>query len=108
MSESALPPLNWLRAFEVSARHLSFTGAAGELGMTQSAVSQQIKALENHLRRPLFLRQVRRLELTEAGRGYLPVVQEAFATLARTPDFREGPRAFIEKRAPRWTGKAKL
>lgn len=83
MSESALPPLNWLRAFEASARQLSFTGAAVELGMTQSAVSQQIKSLENHLRRPLFLRQVRRLELTEAGRGYLPVVQEAFATLAR-------------------------
>ena len=83
MSESALPPLNWLRAFEASARHLSFTGAAQELGMTQSAISQQIKSLEGHMGRQLFFRRVRRLELTEAGKGYLPVVQDAFATLAR-------------------------
>lgn len=83
MSESALPPLNWLRAFEASARHLSFTGAAQELGMTQSAISQQIKSLEGHMGRQLFFRRVRRLELTEVAKGYLPVVQEAFATLAQ-------------------------
>lgn len=83
MSESGLPPLNWLRAFEASARHLSFTGAGTELGLTQSAISQQIKALEGYLGRPLFHRRTRRLELTEAGRNYLPVVQEAFGTLAQ-------------------------
>lgn len=76
-----LPPLNWLRAFEASARALSFTAAAQELCMTQSAVSQQIKSLENALGRQLFVRRVRGLELTDDGRSYLPSVQAAFATL---------------------------
>ncbi len=83
MARDRLPPLNWLRAFEASARHLSFTGAAGELNMTQSAVSQQIKALENHLGRMLFYRRTRALELTQSGHTYLPTIQEAFITLAR-------------------------
>ncbi len=78
-----LPPLNWLRAFEASARHLSFTGAARELNMTQSAVSQHIKSLEQHLKQPLFLRRSRTLELTRTGATYLPVVRDAFATLSR-------------------------
>lgn len=78
-----LPPLGWLRTFEAAARHLSFTGAARDLNMTQSAVSQQIKALEGHLGRPLFHRRPRALELTEAGITYLPVVREAFRTLMR-------------------------
>ncbi|RMD48283.1 MAG: LysR family transcriptional regulator [Alphaproteobacteria bacterium] len=82
MSRSGLPPLNWLRAFEAAARALSFTGAAAELGLTQSAVSQQVKALESWLGRRLFHRRARGLALTEAGRTYLPVVEEAFATLA--------------------------
>ncbi|WP_342616830.1 LysR family transcriptional regulator [Rhodoferax sp. GW822-FHT02A01] len=76
-----LPPLNWLRAFEASARALSFTSAAEELNMTQSAVSQQIKSLESALGRSLFLRRARGLELTDEGRGYLPTVQAAFAML---------------------------
>ena len=76
-----LPPLNWLRAFEASARALSFPAAAPELHMTQSPVSQQIKSLENALGRTLFYRRVRGLELTDEGRGYLPTVQAAFATL---------------------------
>jgi LysR family transcriptional regulator, glycine cleavage system transcriptional activator len=76
-----LPPLNWLRAFEASARALSFTAAAEELSMTQSAVSQQIKSLESAMGRSLFLRRARGLELTDAGRGYLPTVQAAFAML---------------------------
>ena len=78
-----LPPLNWLRAFEAAARHLSFTGAAGELNMTQSAVSQQIKSLEGHLGRALFHRRPRVLELTETGTSYLPIVRDAFRTLSR-------------------------
>jgi LysR family glycine cleavage system transcriptional activator len=76
-----LPPLNWLRAFEASARALSFTAAAEELSMTQSAVSQQIKSLESAMGRTLFLRRARGLELTDEGRGYLPTVQAAFAML---------------------------
>jgi LysR family glycine cleavage system transcriptional activator len=76
-----LPPLNWLRAFEASARGLSFTAAAEELSMTQSAVSQQIKSLESALGRSLFLRRARGLALTDEGRGYLPTVQAAFAML---------------------------
>lgn len=76
-----LPPLNWLRAFEASARALSFTAAAQELSMTQSAVSQQIKSLESAMGRSLFLRRARGLELTDEGRGYLPTVQAAFAML---------------------------
>jgi len=76
-----LPPLNWLRAFEASARALSFTEAAQELHMTQSAVSQQIKSLESALGRQLFHRRARGLELTDIGRGYLPTVQAAFNTL---------------------------
>jgi LysR family glycine cleavage system transcriptional activator len=76
-----LPPLNWLRAFEASARALSFTSAAAELSMTQSAVSQQIKSLESAMGRTLFLRRARGLELTDEGRGYLPTVQAAFAML---------------------------
>lgn len=78
-----LPPLGWLRTFEASARNLSFTGAARDLNMTQSAVSQQVKSLEAHLGRPLFHRRHRALELTEAGITYLPVVRDAFRTLVR-------------------------
>lgn len=82
MAKQGLPPLNWLRAFEASARHLSFTGAAQELNMTQSAVSQHIKNLEQFLGRTLFVRRTRALQLTETGFNYLPTVQEAFATLS--------------------------
>lgn len=81
--KQGLPPLGWLRAFEAAARHLSFTGAAQELNMTQSAVSQQIKSLEGYLGRPLFHRRPRVLELTESGITYLPVVRDAFRTLVR-------------------------
>lgn len=80
---SPLPPLGWLRTFEAAARHLSFTGAARDLNMTQSAVSQQVKSLESYLGRPLFHRRPRVLELTETGITYLPVVRDAFRTLER-------------------------
>ena len=81
--KSDLPPLNWLRAFEASARNLSFTGAARDLNMTQSAVSQQIKSLEAFMGAPLFHRRARALELTQTGLSYLPVVRDAFRTLAQ-------------------------
>ncbi len=73
-----LPPLNALRAFEAAARHLSFTRAAGELHVTQAAISHQIKALEEWLGMPLFRRQNRALLLTDAGQAYLPPLREAF------------------------------
>ena len=83
MSRRAFPPLNHLRAFEAAARHLSFTMAASELNMTQSAVSQQIKSLEGYLGQPLFYRRPKGLELTAMGKNYLPTVRDAFQTLGR-------------------------
>lgn len=63
-----LPPLAAVRVFEAAARHQSFTQAAAELGMTQAAVSYQVKLLEERLGIPLFLRAKRRVTLSEAGR----------------------------------------
>ena len=61
-----LPPLSALRSFEAAARNLSFKAAAGELGVTPTAISHQIKGLEDHLGVRLFHRRTRRLELTAA------------------------------------------
>ena len=88
-----LPPLNWLRAFEASARHLSFTNAAQELNLTQAAVSKQIKLLENYLREPLFVRRPRSVVLTKAGEAYLPKVRDSFERLAAGTDEIFGRRA---------------
>lgn len=63
-----LPSLNGLRAFEAAARHLSFTHAAQELNVTQTAISHQIRRLEEELGIRLFIRQSRSLALTPAGR----------------------------------------
>lgn len=73
-----LPSMNALRAFEAAARHMSFSRAANELCVTQSAVSRQIKALETYLGVPLFRRLTRLIELTEYGKEYLPVARDAF------------------------------
>lgn len=80
MSKS-LPPLTWFRAFEAAARHLSFTLAAEELGFTQSAISQHVRALEDRLGTQLFIRGNRALTLTDAGRLLLPDVSAAMGTL---------------------------
>jgi LysR family transcriptional regulator, glycine cleavage system transcriptional activator len=80
--KNILPPLPWLRAFEVSARHLSFTSAAQELGLSQAAVSKQIKLLEQQLGEPLFHRLPRSLALTKAGEAFLPKVIDAFERLS--------------------------
>ena len=82
MNKKTLPPLNWLRTFEVSARSLNFTKAAQELHLTQGAVSQQIRLLERHLGVALFLRLPRGLALTDEGMSYLPVVQDSISRLA--------------------------
>jgi LysR family transcriptional regulator, glycine cleavage system transcriptional activator len=87
-----LPPLPWLRAFEVSARHLSFTSAARELALSQAAVSKQIKLLELKLGEPLFHRLPRSLGLTKAGKAFLPKVQDAFERLAAGAGEVFGPR----------------
>jgi len=87
-----LPPLTWFRAFEAAARHLSFTAAADELALTQSAVSQQVRSLELRLGTALFLRQARGLTLTDAGRKLLPQVGSALETLAAAAEtFQTGP-----------------
>ncbi|HEX3209051.1 MAG TPA: transcriptional regulator GcvA [Geminicoccaceae bacterium] len=77
-----LPPLNALRAFEAAARHLSFTRAADELHVTQTAISHQIKALEERLAVRLFRRLPRGLLLTEEAQRYLPPVRDAFDQIA--------------------------
>lgn len=75
------PPLHWLRAFEAAARHLNFTKAAEELCLTQSAVSKQVRLLEAHFRTELFTREHRGLQLSEAGKNYLPTILRAFRSL---------------------------
>ncbi len=74
-------PLNALRAFESSARHLSFTRAARELNVTQAAVSQQVRALEDRLGARLFTRLPRGLAMTDEGLALLPVVSDAFGRI---------------------------
>ena len=81
MTHRHLPHLTWLRAFEASARHLSFTHAAQELNLTQAAISKQVRLLEEHLREPLFERRARSLLLTRAGAAYLPKVRDGFERL---------------------------
>lgn len=76
-----LPSLNGLRAFEASARHLSFTLAASELNVTQTAISHQIKRLEDEIGIKLFVRRNRTLALTPAAKDYLPGVRAAFQDL---------------------------
>jgi LysR family transcriptional regulator, glycine cleavage system transcriptional activator len=76
-----LPSMTALRAFEASARHLSFSLAAEELNLNQSAVSRQMRTLETLLRVKLFHRIRQRLALTDAGRSYLPQVQECLSRL---------------------------
>jgi LysR family glycine cleavage system transcriptional activator len=78
---SALPPLTAVRAFEAVARHLSFTKAAEELGMTQAAVSYQIRILEERVGAPLFLRRPRQIALSETGARLAPDVANAFDLL---------------------------
>ena len=76
-----LPPLSAVRVFDAAARHENFTAAAGELGMTQAAVSYQIRLLEERLGLSLFARHKGRVSLTEAGKRLGPLVGSAFDTL---------------------------
>src|SRR5665213_1916487 len=81
-----LPSLNGLRAFEAAARHLSFTNAASELNVTQTAISHQLRRLEQELGVRLFVRQNRALTLTPEARDYLPGIRAAFNDLRLATD----------------------
>ena len=83
-------PLNALRAFEASARHLSFTRAAIELCVTQAAVSHQVKLLESRLNVSLFKRLPRGLMITPEGEALLPVLRDSFDRMADMLDRFEG------------------
>jgi len=78
---SRLPPLNALRAFEASARQLSFTRAAEELFVTQAAISHQIKSLEEFLGIKLFMRKNRALLLSEEGQAYYLDIKDVFTSI---------------------------
>jgi LysR family glycine cleavage system transcriptional activator len=81
-----MPSLTALRAFEAAARHVSFRAAAEELNVTHSAISHQVKELERELGSALFWRKGRSVELTEAGRDYLPILRQAFEQIALGAD----------------------
>ena len=81
-----LPPLNALRAFEVAARHNSFSAAASELNVSHAAVSRHVRALEARLNVALFHRGKRGVELTSAGADYLRSISGAFDAIARATD----------------------
>jgi len=97
-----LPPLNWVRAFEASARHMSFAKAAADLNLTSTAVSHQVRSLERHLGHALFERLARGLRLTEMGAAYLPDVRRVFEDLSATTTklFGQSGMASITVRAP--------
>jgi len=81
-----LPPLAGLRAFEAAARHMSFKRAADELCVTAGAVSQHVRTLEEALGVELFRRLARSIELTVAGRKYLPSVSAAFEMISEATE----------------------
>ncbi len=83
--------LNWLRSFEATARHLSFTRASQELGLTQTAVSQHIKALEQQLGQLLFVRRPRSLQMTDIGQAYLASVRDALGAIEMSTSGLFGP-----------------
>ncbi|TAN13844.1 MAG: LysR family transcriptional regulator [Rhizobiaceae bacterium] len=112
-----LPPLNALRAFESTARHLSFGLAAAELGVTPTAISHQIRLLEDICGQSLFSRRPRPLRLTAAGEVLFPILRDGFDSFAAAlADFSSGglsetlrvttPNAFASRwlvpRLPRW------
>ena len=73
-----MPHANWLRAFDAAARHGSFSTAAAELGLTPAAISQQIRMLERHLGKRLFVRLPRGVALTDLGHAYAQPIRRSF------------------------------
>lgn len=95
-SQRSLPPLDLVRGFEAAARRLSFTQAAAELFVTQSAVSRQVQALEEFLGVKLFERRHKALSLTQAGQAYYRAVEVALGQLrAATQRLRESTRGHV-------------
>lgn len=95
-----LPPLYALRAFEAAARHASFTRAAEELAITQSAVSRHIRTLEEHFACRLFERRGRSLQLTEPARALLPGLSDGFGALERACAVLRADDAVLRLKAP--------
>lgn len=88
-----LPPLGALRAFEAAARHLSFKTAADELAVTPTAISHQLRLLEDSLGQRLFERQIRKVTLTPAGDALYPVLRDGFDSFAQAIErLRAGPQ----------------
>src|SRR5262252_8897948 len=85
-NRNALPALDLLVGFEAAARHLSFTKAGEELFLTQSAVSRQIKELEDQLGVALFQRRHRALALTEAGQQFYASAAQVLSTMRTATD----------------------
>ncbi|EFI63316.1 transcriptional regulator, LysR family protein [Comamonas thiooxydans] len=93
LSRRFLPPMSLLCAFEASARHQSFTAAAAELHLTQSAVSRQIRALEERLGTELFVRERQTVRLSAAGQAYAQEIRAALARISNaTLGFRTNPQ----------------
>ncbi|MGR5176492.1 LysR substrate-binding domain-containing protein [Vibrio parahaemolyticus] len=91
-----LPPLRAVHCFESVARNLSFSNAAEELNVTQSAVSHQIRILEEYLGENLFIRQGRKLSLSDSGELYLEEISPAIASIAKASQrIREGEQGSI-------------
>lgn len=98
MTVRRLPPLTALRAFEAAARHLSFKHAATELSLTPTAISHQVRQLEEQLGVRLFVRGTRRVDLTPAGHSLFPALRDGFDAMARAvQSVRPGsqPRAIV-------------
>ncbi|MCG7520930.1 LysR substrate-binding domain-containing protein [Ruegeria sp. Ofav3-42] len=102
---AALPPLNALRAFEASARHLNFRLAAEELGVTQGAVAQQVRGLEARLATQLFDRLPRGLALTEAGRRFHAPLRRAFRLIEDAVEDLSGDRQITISVTPSFASK---
>lgn len=101
-----LPPLNALRAFEAAGRRLNFRAAADEMGVTQGAVAQQVRALEAFLGVSLFERLPKGVAFTSAGRGYHTQVAAAFADLrAATTTLRPEPDKVVVSVTPTFAAK---
>lgn len=98
MAARRLPPLAALRAFEAAARHLSFRAAAAELSLTPTAISHQVRQLEERLGVLLFVRGTRRVDLTPAGQSLFPALRDGFDGMARAVQAvqpQSGPRALV-------------
>jgi LysR family transcriptional regulator, glycine cleavage system transcriptional activator len=85
-----LPPLGTLRAFEAAARHLSFKEAAKELGLTPTAISHQVRLLEQYCGKTLFRRRPRPLSLSDAGASLFPAIRDGFDGFASALAFLAG------------------